>query len=91
MKISGKKLAKGLNLGAVFGYAASAFLIADKGILPGAIAMGAATALASAAGAVRKKKSRKKRYKDPMACRITGVCTLQEPEEDGPARKTLLQ
>lgn len=58
MKISEKNLVKGLNLGALFGYAASAFLIADKGILPGAIAMGAATVLASAARIVRKKEGK---------------------------------
>lgn len=58
MKISEMNLVKGLNLGALFGYAASAFLIADKGILPGAIAMGAATALASAARIVRKKEGK---------------------------------
>ena len=60
MKISGKKLAKGLNLGAVFGYAASTFLIAGSSILPGAVVMGAATVLACAAGAVRKKKREEK-------------------------------
>jgi len=58
MKISGKKLAKGLNLGALFGYAASTFLIAGSSVLPGAIAMGAATALASAARIVRKKEGK---------------------------------
>ena len=61
MKISEKNLVKGLNLGALFGYAASAFLIADKGILPGAIAMGAATALACEAGAVRKKEKQEEK------------------------------
>ena len=61
MKNSEKNLVKGLNLGALFGYAASAFLIADKGILPGAIAMGAATALACAAGAVRKKEKQEEK------------------------------
>ena len=55
MKISGKKLAKGLNLGAVFGYAASTFLIAGSSIIPGAVAMGAATALMCAAKKVREK------------------------------------
>ena len=61
MKISGKKLAKGLNLGAVFGYAASTFLIAGSSILPGAVVMGAATVLACAAGAVRKKEKREEK------------------------------
>ncbi|MBQ3974912.1 MAG: hypothetical protein ACSW8K_07425 [bacterium] len=58
MKISEKKLVKGLNLGALFGYAASTFLIVDKGILPGAIAMGAATALACAARTASKKEGK---------------------------------
>ncbi|MBR7044663.1 MAG: hypothetical protein IKI23_03245 [Lachnospiraceae bacterium] len=61
MKISGKKLAKGMNLGALFGYAASAFLIAGSSVLPGAIAMGAATVLACAAGAVRKKEKQEEK------------------------------
>lgn len=58
MKIPEQKLIKGLNLGALLGYAAYAFLIADKGILPGAAAMGAATILASAARIVRKKEGK---------------------------------
>ena len=45
MKFSGKKLAQGMKLGAVFGYAASTFLITNIGFLPGIAAMGAATAV----------------------------------------------
>ena len=57
MKFSGKKLAQGMKLGAVFGYAVSTFLITDIGFLPGIAAMGAATVLVCAAKAVQEKEN----------------------------------